>query len=194
MADVRAKGGKKVMGRPIQRLDGKRFGRLVVLRIGNKCYSKTGKYCRYYFYLCRCDCGSEVNVSSNSLTKGTTRSCGCLRREHGVRRGTNSAIHGHSRVGAKSSTYKSWEDMKLRCQNSKTPYFKYYGAKGIKVCERWQRFENFLADMGEKPVDGWHIDRINPKGNYEPSNCRWLSPSENVRRQTEARRALSTDG
>ena len=73
------------------------------------------------------------------------------------------------------STKQCWSDMKQRCSNPKLPQYKNYGGRGITVCARWlESFENFLVDMGEKPL-GLTIDRINVDGNYEPQNCRWLS-------------------
>lgn len=76
-----------------------------------------------------------------------------------------------------SRTYQAWADMKSRCSNPRQPKFAYYGGRGITVCERWLKFENFLADMGEAP-EGLTLDRINNDGNYEPSNCRWATRFE----------------
>ena len=86
--------------------------------------------------------------------------------------------HGHRKP--MSPTYISWLDMKQRCRDRSR---KYYGAKGISVCERWESFESFLADMGERP-DGMTLDRINNDGNYEPSNCRWATPAEQIKNRS----------
>lgn len=84
--------------------------------------------------------------------------------------------HGHAVNGKVSPTYGSWEAMRKRCKNPKEVSWKYYGAKGIRVCERWNKFENFLEDMGVRP-DGKTLDRIDSSKNYEPSNCQWSDRS-----------------
>lgn len=89
--------------------------------------------------------------------------------------------HGHARVGAKTAEYRIWCAMRERCNYDKHVEFERYGGRGIKVCERWASFANFLADLGPRPTPAHSIDRLATDGNYEPGNCRWATPSEQQR-------------
>lgn len=146
---------------------GKKFNKLTVISKEPK--NKLGEV----RWLCQCECGNKTIILSYYIRKGITRSCGCLMKELAKIRKTT---HNFSRT----STYHIWQAMKNRCENPKSSMYKYYGGKGIKVCERWNTFTNFLTDMGERPIKK-SIDRINNDGNYEPGNCRWATNFEQSR-------------
>lgn len=145
-------------------LKGKRFGRLVVISFYGRNPNFGGLIWR-----CKCDCGNTVNVLGQSLTRGATVSCGCYHRELASKK----AIHGHNRVKKRSLTYNTWDKMMSRCHNPNCREYKYYGAVGIYVCERWHDFKNFLADMGERTCKELSIDRLDITKGYYKENCRW---------------------
>ena len=92
---------------------------------------------------------------------------------------TFTLTHGHSRP--ESPTYGAWRYMLRRCRNANCASYRYYGGRGIKVCERWLKFENFLEDMGEKPSKMLSLSRIDNDGDYKPSNCEWATTTEQNR-------------
>jgi hypothetical protein len=152
-------------------LTGRRFGRWTVI-------SRAGTVCKQARWNCLCDCGSTSVVYGGNLRNGASTSCGCYFSEALIARQT---IHGKSGT----PTFNSWASMWDRCTNENANQFKDYGGRGIKVCERWKSFVNFLADMGEKP-DALTLDRYpNNNGNYEPGNCRWATRSQQNRNRRD---------
>lgn len=104
---------------------------------------------------------------------------------------TRRSWHGHTSRREYSPTYHSWQSMLARCRFTSRDPSKKYAGRGITVCERWRSFDNFLADMGERPA-GTTLDRINPNGHYEPGNCRWSTPREQARNRRNARLDFSS--
>lgn len=148
------------MGKKLEDLTGRTYGRLVILGdSGERKHSKR-------LWTCKCTCGTIRLVPTQALKSGNTTSCGCYRIERITKHGMS-----YSRV------YRIWDGMLQRCTNSNHTEYANYGGRGISVCDSWKDFMVFLADMGESP-EGLSLDRIDVNGNYEPSNCKWSTSVE----------------
>ena len=130
------------------------------------------------FVRCKCKCGTERNVSISRLKAGRSKSCGCLSAEITSRM---NSLKNFKHGMAITATWKIWNGMIQRCSEKATgKNRRWYYDRGIRVCDRWQDYLNFLADMGDRPV-GMQIDRINNDDGYNPENWRWTIPTENAR-------------
>jgi hypothetical protein len=173
---------ERTSARNSAKLLGKKFGRLTVIkRIGSYIHGKKGYNAKW---LCQCDCGQEIETISTRLLSKKTISCGCFHKER-------ITTHGMSRT----NTYRIWIKMKQRCLNPniEPDIWANYGGRGIKICDRWLKFENFLADMGERPSKEHSIDRIDNDGHYEPGNCRWATITQQLR-NTRRNRFIKING
>lgn len=145
-------------------MTGRRFGRLVGIEYA---YRKGG----HAHWLFACDCGNETIASGAAVRKGNTSSCGCLHRQISAERLT---IHGRRARQHHDPTYRAWQEINTYCGNPRSPRYRDFGAKGVRVCEQWKGdFSRFLEDMGERP-DGTMLIRANPDGGFQPSNCLWI--------------------
>lgn len=171
---------------------GHRFGRLTVVaecQTPDSSHRKSKDYNRYFF--CQCECGEGAMAMDTKLNKGEKTSCGCYQAEVTASR---SRKHGANKRGQRTKTYNTWAHVRQRCLNPKNHAYRYYGGRGIMICDRWKdSFENFLADMGEAPSSEHSIDRIDHNGNYEPGNCRWAIKEEQANNK-RTNRLFTVDG
>lgn len=126
-------------------------------------------------YQCMCACGTYAFVLGSHLRKGHTRSCGCLQRECTIERNTSHGMR-HTRL------YNIWAGILRRCGNSHDPIYRYYGGRGITVCDGWQTFELFMQwAVTNGYEEGLTIERLDVNGNYHPENCTWISSAAQAR-------------
>lgn len=142
-------------------ISGRTFGRITVLEFSGRDPR------RNLYWKCQCQCGKTLIMGGNNLTSGASTSCGCLKSELLFKRNLQ-----HGAAKKRTPEYLVWKSMRQRCLNPNNPAYDYYGGRGITVCKRWNKFENFLSDMGERPK-GLTLERKKVNGNYEPSNCVW---------------------
>lgn len=163
-------------------LSGLRVGRLSVTKLWQK---RPYRGSTAIYWRCICDCGEIAYVAATSLAHDHTKSCGCAKLD-GIMFAQRT--HGQSR----SATYNSWRAMTSRCTYEKDKSYKYYGGRGIRICEKWQAFEGFMEDMGECPK-GLTLERRDSNANYEPDNCIWVTRTEQTKNKSNSR-VLTIDG
>jgi len=159
-------------------LSGQRFGRLLVLCEAGRTKQKG------VLWKCFCDCGKKIIVSGNSLSGRKTKSCGCLQKEKCIEASTTHGLR-------YTPEYRVWTLMKNRCLNKNANNYKYYGGRGIAVCNRWLKFENFFKDMGKRPNPKFTIERVNNNKGYSLSNCIWATKKTQARNRRLSKKNTS---
>lgn len=165
-------------------LTGQRFGQLQVLGLDHAINGAV-------FWKCKCDCGNDRIIRANSLMTGNSSSCGCLQRKRATH--ANTTHGGASRRKGEHPLYQTWANMRARCEKPYNNRYETYGARGIKVCERWKSFENFRNDMEPTWKPHLSVERINNDGHYCPENCRWATDHEQAR-NTRSNRWIEFNG
>lgn len=165
-------------------ITGVKFGRLTAVEHVGKGSGRS----RNHFWRCQCECGAMVTVNGSCLRRGVTKSCGCLQKHIAKAAGDRTRTHGMTGT----STYNVWVGMVQRCHNANSKDYDRYGGRGIFVCDEWQTFSNFLADMGERP-EGKSLDRIDNDKGYSPQNCRWADAKSQQRNKRNSR-LITHDG
>lgn len=130
--------------------------------------------------ICECECGAIKEINHWYVKNGKTKSCGCMKRAMLRDRNLKHGYYG-------TSEYVAWHGARSRCYVKSNNKYHQYGGRGIKMCTRWDDFENFIADMGKKPSSAHSLDRINVNGDYCPENCRWATPEEQAQNKTTSR-------
>lgn len=159
---------------------GERWNNLTIIKFDRADKKKQGGYRHYW--LCKCICGNIKSIVYGNLQSNITKSCGCLKSKL-ISNATT--LHGYAKKDKVSSEFKSWSGMIYRCYNPNSESYKYYGGRGITICDRWlNSFQNFIDDMKFKPDKTYTIDRINNNGNYELINCKWATKLEQNNNQS----------
>ncbi|MBP1971581.1 hypothetical protein J2Z83_003732 [Virgibacillus natechei] len=152
-------------------LAGEKFNRLTVV-------SFVGEEGTHRLWRCKCECGNERTIREYAFKNGRTKSCGCYNRQRSSEYNTK---HGQSYKNKKfTPEYQAWANMVKRCTNHNATGYEYWGGRGITICDRWELFENFFADMGSKPTENHSLDRIDNEKDYSPDNCKWSDKTEQV--------------